>query len=206
MINFRRYINPVRARKRRYQKICPLVNLKASDKILDLGCGEGLSFEAFNRENKIVGLDISPKQRVFQRNFSYLQGKAEDLGRLKDKEFDLVVCIGVLEHISSQEKLKKAADEIQRVGKKYLVVVPHLYTLLEPHYQLPFWQFYPDNFKSFLIRHFSIGHYKKNSEGEFEKLNYLKKKKWQSLFPGSIIISYNHLLGGLIRNYIIFKP
>jgi hypothetical protein len=31
----------------------------------------------------------------------------------------------------------------------------------------------------------------------------LKKKDWQELFPGASIISHNHLLGGLIKNYII---
>jgi ubiquinone/menaquinone biosynthesis C-methylase UbiE len=203
MFNFRKFINPVRARKRRYQKICQLVNLKAKDKILDLGCGEGLSFENFNQENKIVGLDKS-KQRIFQKNFSYCQGDAANLKRFKNKEFDLVVCIGVLEHLFPWQKLRKAAKEIQRVGKKYVVVVPHFYTLIEPHYQLPFWQFYPDCFKSWLIKHFNITWYHKNSRGKFTQLNYFNKQKWLSLFPRAAIISHHHI-GGLIRNYIIFK-
>lgn len=205
MINFRKYINPVWAKRRRYQKICQLVNLQPSDKILDVGCGEGLSFEAFNKENKIVGLDTFAKQKFFQSNFSYCQGDAAKMSFLKNKQFDLVVCIGVLEHIFPLKKLKRAAVEIQRLGKSYLVVVPHLYTPLEPHYQLLFWQLYPDNLKSFLIRHFSIGYFKKNPQGQFTQLNYFKKEKWRSFFPGSSIIAYNYLFGGLIKNYIIFK-
>lgn len=205
MINFRRHINPVWARKRRFDKICQLIKLKAADKILDLGCGEGLSFEAFNKTNKIVGLDTFYRQKIFQNNFSYLQGNAANLSFFKDKEFDKVVCIGLLEHLRPFKKLKKAARQIQKIGKGYVVVVPHFYTPLEPHFQLPFWQFYPDNLKSFLIKHFSIGCYEKNPKGRFEKLNYFKKEKWHSLFPESSIISYNHILGGLIKNYIIFK-
>jgi ubiquinone/menaquinone biosynthesis C-methylase UbiE len=204
MINFRKHINPVQARKKRYQKICQLVGLKPEDKILNVGCGEGLSFEAFNQKNKIIGLDTFAKPRIFQKNFSYLQGDAADLGPFKNKEFDLVISIGVLEHIFPFKKLKKVAAEIQRVGKNYAVVIPHFYTPLEPHYQLPFWQLYPKKIKSFLTRHFSIGYIKKNSRGKFTKLNYFKKEKWLSLFPGSKIITHNHILGGLIKNYILF--
>lgn len=193
----------MKARERRYQKICQLVNLQPNHKVLDLGCGEGLSFVAFNKTNKIVGLDIDQKQRIKQPNFSYVQGDGEKMG-FKNKEFDLVVCIGVLEHIFHFGKLKRMAREIQRVGKSYVIVVPHLYTIVEPHYQLPFWQFYPDSFKSFLIKHFNIGWYPKNSQGKWEKLNYLTKEKWLSLFPQASIISYNHILG-LIWDYIIFK-
>ena len=205
MINFRKYINPVWARKKRYEKICQLVRLKPTDKILNVGCGEGLSFEAFNKENKIVGLDTFAKPKIFQSNFSYLQGDAADMSFLKDRQFDLVVCVGVLEHIFPLKKLKRVGSEIQRVGKGYLVVVPHFYTPLEPHYQLPFWQLYPNKLRSFLIKHFSIGYIKKNPQGKFEKINYFKKEKWQSLFPGSSIISYSHILGGIVKNYIIFK-
>lgn len=204
MINFRKFINPVKARKRRYQKICQLVNLKPTHKILDVGCGEGLSFERFNRKNEIIGLDIHPKQRIVQKNFRYVRGDGANMN-FKNKEFDLVICIGVLEHIFPFTKLKKVAQEIQRVGKSYVVVVPHLYTFLEPHYQLPFWQFYPDSLKSFLIKHFSIAWFEKNPQGKFKKLNYFTKEKWLSLFPGASIIAYNHLLLGLIRDYIIFK-
>lgn len=205
MINFRKFINPVRTRKRRYRKICKLVNLKPNHRILDVGCGMGISLEAFNKENEIVGLDIYPKQKIFQDNFSYVKGDGGNMKVFKNKEFDLVICIGVLEHIFSFEKLKKMAEEIQRVGKSYAIVVPHMYTLIEPHYQLPFWQFYPDNFKSFLIKRFSIGCFKKDPGGKFEKLHYFKKEKWLSLFPGSSIVSYNHIYFGLIRDYIIFK-
>jgi len=138
MFNFRRHINPVWAKKRRYKKICQLVGLKPEHKILDVGCGEGLSFEVFNKKNKIVGLDTFVKSKIFQKNFSYLQGDVTDMSRFKDRRFDLVVCIGVLEHIFPFKKLKKAAEEIRRVGHRYVVVVPHLYTPLEPHYQLAY--------------------------------------------------------------------
>lgn len=205
MINFRKFINPVQARRKRYKKICELVNLQPNHKILDVGCGLGLSFETFNMKNKIVGLDIYPRQKIFRNNFNYIMGDGENMTFFRNKEFDLVVCIGVLEHIFPFKKLKRIAKEIQRVGKLYVVVVPHMYTIIEPHYQLPLWQFYPNHLKAFLIKHSNIGWYPKNPQGEFIQLNYFKKEKWLSLFPSASVVSYNHIFFGLIRNYIIFK-
>lgn len=205
MINFRAYINPLRARKKRYQRICRLVGLKSEHKVLDIGCGEGLSFEAFNQKNRIVGLDIFPRSKISQKNFHYRQGDASNQSHFKEQEFDLVVCIGVLEHIFPFKKLKKITREIQRIGKGYIVIVPHFYTPFEPHSQLPFWQHYPERLKSSLIKHFSVGYFPKNPQGRYEKLNYLKKNQWQTFFPGSTIIGYNHILWGIIKNYLIYK-
>jgi len=123
----------------------------------------------------------------------------------EDNAFDLIVCVGVLEHIHPYEELERMAREIRRVGKSYVVVVPHLFTPIEPHFQLPFWQFYPNVFKSFLVKKLSLPGNPRNPEGRFRKLNYFKKNEWQALFPGSSIISYNHIGFGLIRNLIIYR-
>ena len=181
-----------------------MLNLTLSDKILDVGCGDGLSFEDFNKRNNIIGLDIHPNQKIFQNNFRYIQGDGSKLP-FKKNEFDIVINIGVLEHIHPFKKLEKFAKEIQRVGKKYAIIVPHYYTFLEPHFQLPLWQFYPHKLKSFLIKHFNLGSQKRDKRGQYQKLNYLKKEEWGKLFPEAKIISYNHIWGGLIKNYIIYK-
>lgn len=202
-MNLRRYINPARARERRYRKICELVDLRPEQRVLDVGCGSGNSFEAFNDRNEIVGLDIDPEQRIFQGNFRYVVGDGADMCCFEDKEFDVVVCIGVFEHIFPFEKLERMAKEIQRVGEAYAVVVPHYFTPIEPHFQLPLWQFYPDTLKSFMMRHFSLGTYKRNPSGEFRQLNYFRQQKWLSLFPGASVESHNHIWF-LIRDYIVY--
>lgn len=203
-MNFRGLVNTPRARERRYRKICQLVGLTAQHSVLDVGCGNGDSFEAFNGENQIVGLDIYPEQRIFQANFRYLQGDGADMGCFRDKEFDVVVCIGVLEHIFPFEKLERMAKEMQRVGKAYAVVIPHYFTPIEPHYQMPLWQFYPNAVKSLLARHFSMGSYRRNPSGQIRPLNYFTKARWLSLFdPGASVLSYNHI-SWLVRDFIVY--
>jgi len=195
------------ARERRYKKICELVSLGPHDRVLDVGCGAGRSFEDFNRENEIVGLDLDPEQKIFQDNFRFVHGDAASMGFFEDGAFDVVVSVGVLERIVPYENLRRAAREIQRVGKTYVVVVPHMFTLIEPHSQLPFGQFSPRNFRRFAWRWDAIksGEERPYQHVEGERLFYLRAREWQTLFPGSTILSYSLLRMALIRNYIIYR-
>ncbi|MFQ6010396.1 MAG: methyltransferase domain-containing protein [Candidatus Aenigmatarchaeota archaeon] len=201
MVNSRSY--SMNRRKKRYEKICRFVDLRPEDRILDIGCGKGYSLEDFNKTNKIIGLDLHKNQRIFQENFSYVQGDGADLP-FKDKEFDVVICVGVLEHIHPYEKLVKIANEIRRVGKYYAVIVPHYYTPIEPHFQLPLWQFYPASLKSFLIKRFNLGSQLRRPDGNFQRLNYFSREGWLKLFPDAKIASHNHIFF-LGRNYVIYK-
>ncbi|MBU4204847.1 class I SAM-dependent methyltransferase [Patescibacteria group bacterium] len=140
-MNIRSYISTENNRLKRYKKIKKLLNIKISDKILDIGCGKkDKSFTWFNNENKIVGLDIVESCEIVKDNFRYIKGDGANLP-FKDKEFDVAISIGVLEHIHPKEKFIKMLKEIERVGKKYAIVVPHRYCFIEPHFNLPFWYF-----------------------------------------------------------------
>jgi len=196
-----------KARERRYRRICQLVGLRPHDRVLDVGCGRGSSFEDFNRENEIVGLDIDPVQRIFQDNFRFVRGDAAFMGSFKDGEFDVVVCIGVLPRVTPYASLRRAAGEIARVGKAFAVVVPHMFTFIEPYSQLPLWQFSPRNFRAFSRRWDWLNSEKKTGslDTNGEKLFYLRARDWQALFPGAMIVSHSHLAIGLLRDLIIFK-
>lgn len=206
-LDFTNAFNSKGARERRYNKLCELVSLSPEDRILDVGCGAGRSFEDFNRTNEIVGLDLDPKPKIFQHNFRFVQGDAAFMDSFQDGEFDVVVSIGVLERVVPYENLRRAAREIQRVGKAYVVVVPHMFTIIEPHSQLPFGQFSPRNFKRFAKRWdvMKSGNGRRNQDVEGERLFYLRAGEWQSLFPGSTILSYSFLRMAVIRNYIIYR-
>ena len=207
LFDFAKTFNSKTARKRRYNKICELVGLRPDHEVLDVGCGTGRSFEDFNRANEIVGLDLDPRQKVFQDNFRFVHGDAAFMSGFRNREFDVVVSIGVLERVIPYQNLKRATKEIQRVGRAYIVVVPHILTLIDPHSQLPLGQFSPRNFKRFARRWDLIGSGDGKSAEviEGETLFYLRAREWQSLFPESTTLSYSHLPMGLIRDLIIFR-
>ena len=182
-----------------------LLNISTEEKILNLGSGKGYTFEHFNSENNITGLDIFPEKKntIQQKNFRYIQ-RTNDKLPFKDNEFDVVVSIGVLEHIQPDSSFKITCEEIRRVGKKYAIIVPSYWTLIEPHYSFPFFQHLPKNWQAKLNNSLQL----KYTEGKQDKLDYeeirhLNKKEWEKLFPKAQIQTYMHI-GPFIMNYIIW--
>ncbi len=80
-----------------------------------------------------------------------------------------------------------------------------MYTVPEPHAQLPFWQLYPPTLNRFLRRHISTGSYERDAAGDVGTVNRLPRSQWTALFPGAHVISYSHVLSGRIRDFVIYK-
>jgi ubiquinone/menaquinone biosynthesis C-methylase UbiE len=192
-------------RYKRYLKIIKLLNIKSTDTIIDVGCGkQDRSFRCFNKENKITGLDLYPLKEVINEhsNFSYVQGNATNLP-FKDNQFDVAISIGMFEHIHPYKDFLKALKEVDRVSKKYAIVVPHRYGFIEPHFQVPFWYFYPNFLKSFLISKFNLGSQKRNKNGVYQKLNHPSGRFYKNYLKGCKI--YHYFYGPLLLYYIIYK-
>ena len=133
-------------KRQRYERLTRLVQLRPTDTILELGCGaRDRSIAAWNRENPIVGVDVLPPRRVQidQPNFAYLQGDATDLSMVPDLSFDVVLSVGLLEHITPDDRLRQAIREARRVARRYAFVVPHRWAFIEPHYQMPLFALWP---------------------------------------------------------------
>jgi ubiquinone/menaquinone biosynthesis C-methylase UbiE len=102
--------------------------LPKNAKILDVGCGKAyLLFEIKQLlpECTIVGFDFSnyaienAKEEIKDKLFVH---KAQDKYPFKDKEFDLVISLTTLHNLHLFD-LRKALQEVERVGKnKYIVV------------------------------------------------------------------------------------
>ncbi|MBI2357249.1 class I SAM-dependent methyltransferase [Candidatus Dojkabacteria bacterium] len=201
----RNFYNPIRQKQRRYDKIVKLLNLKPTDRVLNVGCGEGLTFEYFNKENPITGVDLFKESKINRPNFIYLQIKGDGTLPFKDEEFDAVVCIGVLEHVKPYEALQKTCKEIQRVGKKFLILVPDYNTIIEPHYAFPFFQHLPISVQKWLHSILNLRlELDERKENPYEEINYFPTKKWLSLFNGAKATIHRHI-GIFITNLIIWK-
>ena len=59
-----------------------------------------------------------------------------------DGEFDVAFSNSVIEHVPP-ELQAKFASEVGRVADRYFVQTPNRYFPIEPHYQLPLFQFLP---------------------------------------------------------------
>lgn len=111
--------------KKTYETLKPL----KPNKVLDVGCGEGITIKKL-KEEKIgktyEGVDPLPEALKLAKRVDpetkYTKASIYDLP-YKDNSFDLVLCMEVLEHL---DKPDKALSELKRVSSKYVyITVPH---------------------------------------------------------------------------------
>ena len=110
--------------------------IKQGEKILEVGCGEGiLSALMAQKGAEVTASDISKPNLMNAKkyaknkginNINFLEADAEDLP-FRDNSFDIVVADNVLEHLPDFEK---GLSEIKRVTKKRAIIV--LPTCLNP--------------------------------------------------------------------------
>lgn len=161
--------------------------------VLDVGCGpDGRSMEVFlPSDYKIVGIDLydEPEVKVSHPQFTYFQQDAQDLGRFCDKQFDLTLSIGMMEHICDRTMLEKIASEIDRVSKQYIIVVPWKYAWLEPHFRLPFFQLMPSCLQrtlTVLLNLHNLGEKVRQDHAYIQKnYQWLSNREWRQIFVGS---------------------
>lgn len=111
----------------RFDKI--IEKIKDGDKVLEVGCGKGEFAEYLKNKRKVdyTGCDIS--------DVAPIQCDCHKLP-FKDKEFDIVVSIEVLEHIDNPQQFIK---EAQRVGKRIAMITPYQNSIQSTEH---IWSFY----------------------------------------------------------------
>lgn len=151
----------LRARRRaRFRFLVGQVRTWDGMRVLDLGCGHsGRSVSDFAPPSwTIVGVDLFPASKVSHGHpgFTYRRGSATDLSAFSDGEFDLVISVGMLEHITDPVDFALVTAAVQRVGRQWALVVPYRYAWLEPHYHLPFFPVLPRSLQRGLVRAFDL--------------------------------------------------
>ncbi len=110
------------------EKLIETYRLGRTASILDVGCGKGFLLYELHRllpDARISGFDVSTyalaaaREEIRDRLFCH---RAQDPYPFGDREFDLVLSLGILHNLHLPE-LKQALSEVERVGRnKYLVV------------------------------------------------------------------------------------
>ncbi len=110
------------------QKLVDIYDLPPDAKILDVGCGKGFLLYELKKllpDATVKGFDISEyainNSREEIRDSLFMHS-AEERYPFEDKAFDLVISLTTLHNLKIFN-LKKAINEIERVGRKKYIVV-----------------------------------------------------------------------------------
>jgi 2-polyprenyl-3-methyl-5-hydroxy-6-metoxy-1,4-benzoquinol methylase len=189
-----------RWRTQRYELFERLCNLRPDDRILDVGAGWGAALERFNTVNPIVALDLNPIESdwLAAPNVTVVQGDATNLP-FGDAEFDVAFSNSVIEHVP-HELQPAFASEVRRVATRYFVQTPNRYFPIEPHYQLPLFQFLPEGTRRALNRRFTLGW---QAKGQWEQIDLLSSTDLRRLFPDAEI--HRERILGLSKSLIAVR-
>jgi 2-polyprenyl-3-methyl-5-hydroxy-6-metoxy-1,4-benzoquinol methylase len=171
-------------REGRYRLFVDACAIAPTDRIIDVGAGWGALLERFNRVNPIVALDLHPQpsEWLSSANVTVVQADATQIP-FGDAEFDVAFSNSVIEHIPP-ELQRSFAAEVARVATRYFVQTPNRYFPIEPHYQLPLFQFLPRSARKALNRRFTLGWQPK---GQWEEITLLSARDLARLFPDAEI-------------------
>ncbi len=93
------------------EEIVTFLKVKKTDRLLDIGCGTGLSARFFT--GHVIGIDPA-FEMVKQADFPVVCGAAEELP-FQSEMFDVVVCVSAIHNFDDHSK---ALREMKRVLKK----------------------------------------------------------------------------------------
>jgi len=148
------------------------------------------------------------KSQSASPNMTCVVGDATSMPEYADKQFDVVFSNSVIEHVGSFEQQRKMAQEVQRVGKRFYVQTPNRYFPIEPHFLLPFFQFYPLGLKVFIVTHIRTPWGWKIRDKEkatrfTSNIRLMTEKEMKTLFPGARI--YKEKFLGLTKSFTAYN-
>jgi hypothetical protein len=157
----------------------------------------------------LVNLTVEPSPYV---NVLSLKGDATQLSEFSDQSIDVVFSNSVIEHLFDQERQAAMAREVMRVGRDYWVQTPNRRFPMEPHFQVPGWQWLPRDLRVAMLMRRRCGRRgpcakREDAERLVDEVRLLSQSELAELFPGANITAER--FAGLVKSWIVhtdFRP
>jgi SAM-dependent methyltransferase len=178
-----------RARARRHERFFMALGLPAGARILDVGCG-ALGLRALEPELDITGVDVAEHPSY---PGPFVRADVAAGLPFADREFDLVYCSSVIEHVAPARR-QAFAREIRRVGQRWFVQTPARSFPIEPHALLPFAHWLPVRLRA---RYWRLG-----AAGGWERIELLSRAEMEALFGPARAERF----GPLVKSWVCVSP
>lgn len=111
---------------------------KNSLRILEVGCGTGETLAYIKKiraKAEVFGVDFDPSAVIFSKKRGMAQVLKADAARLpfKNKTFDVVLFLDVLEHIQEQEQVIQESRRVLKEGGRIIITSPALPFIWSDH-------------------------------------------------------------------------
>jgi hypothetical protein len=139
-------------RFRRFQELAGL--LPRPLRIIDIGGTNGfweMCGWAGVDDVQITAFNLAPEERKHE-NIEVLAGDATNLSEVDDRSYDIAFSNSVIEHLFTWENQVAMAREMMRVATAYYCQTPNFWFPMEPHFQVPGWQWMPEGMRVGLLR------------------------------------------------------
>jgi len=179
--------------------------------ILDLG-GTAAFWEA-HRDMVKVEVRVTLLNQVFETRstldwITHVEGDGRWMTMFADESFDLCFSNSVIEHVGTLYDQVYMAREIRRVARGYFVQTPNKWFPLEPHFLVPFWQFFPSWLRARLLMKRDLGYVGQVQDyllakATVESIRLLTAHEMRWLFPNGEI--YREKVGPLTKSLVAWR-
>ncbi len=136
----------------------------------------------------------------------FRSGDVTNLNEVAAGQYDIAFSNSVIEHVGNLDMQDRAACEIQRISRNFMVQTPNLRFPLEPHFYVPFFPFLPLGVRAWLHQHFTLGWLKLEPDAlrariDCDQIRLLSQKEIRLLFPDAAV--HKERLVGMVKSFIV---
>lgn len=197
----------LKARRKMYRKFMEYCKPSESDNVLDLGATPDTRLA----DSNFFEMLYPWKQNITVASIENCSALVEKLGLkayvynepkkslpFTDKEFDILFCSAVLEHVGTREDQKYFLEECLRVADRVFLTTPYRYFPLEMHTFVPFLHWLPWTWFQKIVKPIQKGFW-----SDINNLNLLSKRDVHDL-TSMVKVDFVRTVG-LKSNLIIWR-
>jgi Methylase involved in ubiquinone/menaquinone biosynthesis len=196
------------ARRGMFDIFMEFIKPSEKDRVLDVGVSPEQEHPSINFfediypwPNRITATSISDCSYLEKKypGLTFVRTDGQSLP-FRDREYDIVFCSAVLEHVGSRDKQKQFVSELCRVARNVFVTTPNRWHPMDFHTRLPFLHWLPVAMHRKCLR--TIGFTEWADE---ENLNLLDMRALNNVFSDSRMNYRRYKLFGWRSNLIAWK-